>query len=474
MTKDPPLYAILDFMVPNMLGLIFYQLYGMVDTMIVGQCLGVKALAAVGSTSSVNYMIMGFCMGVCNGFVVPVSQKFGARDYRALRRLVVNSVWLGAGLSVLVTGVVCGMCMQILIWMRTPADIMQDAYDYILLIFLGIPLTFCGNISGGIIRSLGDSRTPLYFSVASSVLNVGLDYFAIQGLHMGVRGAALATLCAQMFSCVLNLTYIRRQSGSLWKGGPDSGWDWKPDGYTMRVLCGMGIPMGLQHSITAVGSIVIQTAVNTLGSVFVAAVTAANRVISLATIPFDSLASTMTVYAGQNIGAKKLSRIQKGVRMSMGIGSVYAAAALGILFFGGRHLAMLFVEAEEETILGAAHQFLIGNGIFFLLLLMVDIFRLTIQGMGHTGLAMFAGVCEMLARTAVAFLVVPIWGYQGICLANPIAWLCAVLFLVPMYGIVLKKERKEISNVTTGYDKAGRDYVSGGSGSKAQKGSGTG
>lgn len=438
MTLGQPLGLILEFMIPCMLSKLFYQLYGMVDTIIVGRGLGVDSLAAVGSTASLNYLVLGFCLGVCNGLVIPIAQKFGAGDYEMLRKYAAGSVWIAAVMAVAVTAAVCSLCMPILIWMKTPENIIREAYDYIFVIFLGIPLTFGGNVSGGIIRSMGDSRTPLYFTICASFLNVGLDLIAVLGLHMGVAGAAWATVISQVFSFLMNMIYIRKKCPMLrMKKG-----DWKINWRIIGKLCRLALPMGLQSSITAVGSVMLQTSVNTLGTVYVTAVTAANRVTALLGTPFDALSVTMSTYAGQNMGARKLERIHRGVRISLLIGSVYSAILFAVLFFFGQEITQILVSGTETEILQQAHQFLICNSMFFILLMLVNVLRLTIQGMGFTGLAMFAGIFEMAARTAAAFLLVPAFGFRAVCFASPMAWVCAGIFLIQAYRKVMHRLRK--------------------------------
>ena len=267
MTQGKPLPLILGFYMPMLFGMLFQQLYNMADTMIVGKCLGVDALAGVGSTSAISFMIIGFCQGVCGGFAIPVAQKFGEKNEGALRKFVANSGWLAAAFSLVMTVAVCLLCRNILVWMDTPEDIFQYAYDYIFVIFLGIPATYLYNLVSGIIRSLGDSTTPLLFLLFSSLLNVGLDFFAILVLNMGVAGAGWATLLAQAISGILCLLYMKKKFEILeMQDG-----EWKPSRRHMAILCGMGIPMGLQYSITAIGSVILQTAVNGLGAIAVAA-----------------------------------------------------------------------------------------------------------------------------------------------------------------------------------------------------------
>ena len=289
MTEGSPLKLIIGFAVPMFLGFLFQQLYSMVDTIIVGKYLGVTALAAVGSTGSVNFMINGFCIGVCSGFAIPVAQKFGARDYSGLRRFVANAAWLAIGVSVVMTAVVSALCMDILVWMKTPEDILYQAHSYIFIIFLGIPTTFLYNMTSGIIRSLGDSKTPVYFLLMASILNIGLDLFMIVVLKMGPAGAAYATVISQGVSGALCLLFMRSKYPVLKMDREEM----RVNGNLMLTLCSMGIPMGFQYSITAIGNVILQTAVNSLGSMAVAAVTAGGRIGFFFCSPYDALGGTM-------------------------------------------------------------------------------------------------------------------------------------------------------------------------------------
>ena len=261
---------ILGFMLPMLLGLLFQQFYNMVDTIVVGQFLGVNALAGVGSTGSVNFLVLGFCMGVCAGFAIPVAQKFGEKDFDGLRKFVGNTIWLGIGFAAVMTTATCLLCGNILQWMNTPDTVFKEAYDYIFVIFLGIPVTFLYNILSGFIRSLGDSKSPVVILIISSILNVGLDLLFILVFDMGVAGAGWATVLAQLISGIACLVYMIKRFDILHLSRKDL----KPDAYSMSRLCAMGVPMGLQYSITAIGSILLQSAVNSLGETYMAAVTA--------------------------------------------------------------------------------------------------------------------------------------------------------------------------------------------------------
>ena len=434
MTEGPPLKLILGFFIPMLFGLLFQQLYNMADTIIVGKFLGVKALAAVGSTGSINFMIIGFCLGVCSGFAIPVAQKFGEKNMKALRRFVANSGWLAAIFAVVMTFAVCIFCRDILVLMQTPEDIIEGAYSYIFVIFLGIPATYLYNLLSCTIRSLGDSTTPLIFLVFSSVVNVLLDLFTILVLDMGVAGAGWATITAQAVSGILCLIYMRRKFTILKMDEEE----WKPDRHYMKILCNMGIPMGLQYSITAIGSVILQTSVNSLGSMEVASVTAGSKISMFFCCPFDALGSTMATYGGQNVGARKLDRIDKGLKAGTLIGCIYAVAAFAVLLFMGQWVALMFVDPGETEILKNTQLFLIANSLFFIPLLGVNVVRFMIQGLGYPRLAILAGVCEMAARSFVGFCLVPLFGYLAVCIANPVAWIAADLFLIPAYRYVMK------------------------------------
>lgn len=441
LTTGSPMKLILGFFIPMLFGLLFQQLYNMMDTIIVGKYLGVGALASVGSTGSINFMIIGFCSGVCSGFSIPIAQKFGEKNELALRRFFANAGWLTAAFALIMTVVVCVLCKQILIAMDTPADIIDGAYAYIFVIFLGIPATYLYNILSGTIRSLGDSTTPLYFLLISSVLNVLLDLFTIIVLKMGVAGAAWATVISQAVSGVLCLLYMRKKFTILRMEGDE----WKPHKPSMLLLCGMGIPMGLQYSITAIGSVVLQTAVNSLGSVAVASVTAGSRISGFFCCPFDALGATMATYGGQNVGARKLDRIHSGMKCCVLLGTIYAILALIVLSVFSDTIALIFVNANETQILHQTRLFLLANARFYIPLALVNIVRFMIQGLGYPSLAIMAGVCEMVARTFVGFCLVPIFGYLAVCYASPVAWIAADLFLIPAYlfvtGALAKKFR---------------------------------
>ncbi|MBD5491960.1 MAG: MATE family efflux transporter [Lachnospiraceae bacterium] len=434
MTKGSPMKLILGFAVPLLFGLIFQQFYSMVDAIIVGQYLGVDALAAVGATGSVNFLIIGFCMGVCSGFGIPIAQEFGAKHEEALRRFVANSVWLSALFSVVITVVVSLLCRQILQIMRTPSNIIDESYSYIIVIFLGIPVVFLYNMTAAILRSLGDSRTPVVFLVTAAVLNIFLDVFCIVVLSMGVEGAAVATVVSQAIAGFACLLYMRKKFSSL-KLTKDE-WRWSRD-YAGK-LCNMGIPMGLQYSITAIGSVILQSSVNSIDSNAVAAVTAGGKVGMLLVCPFDALGSTMATYGGQNVGAGDLDRVDRGLKSCTLLGLLYSLIAMAVVYLFGKNLLLLFLDAGETEIIANANSFLRMNALFYFPLALVNIVRFLIQGMGYSKLAVFAGAFEMLARGIAGFLLVPRFGFSAVRFANPLAWIFADAFLIPAFFYVRK------------------------------------
>lgn len=438
MTTGSPMKLILGFSIPLLFGFLFQQFYNIVDTIIVGRFLGVDNLAAVGSTGSINFLIIGFCIGVCSGFSIPVSHKFGAGDYVGMRKMVANCAWLSILFAVVMTVVTTCFCRQILILMKTPDNIIEGAYKYIWVIFLGIPVTFLYNMLSGIIRALGDSKTPVIFLLISSVLNIGLDLLFIVVLHAGVAGAAWATVISQGISGILCLLYMIKKFDILHIQKEE----WGIENQMIITLCNMGIPMGLQYSITAIGSVILQTATNTLGSIAVASTTAAGRIGGFLACPFDAMGSTMATYSGQNVGAGKLERVGKGMRSCIWLGAGYSVIALLICVLFGRQLATLFVEGTETVILDNVRMFLIINTICYFPLALVNIIRFTIQGVGFPRFAILAGVFEMIARALAGIVLVPAFGFVGACMGSPIAWVLADAFLIPAYIHVINKLKK--------------------------------
>ena len=439
MTKDlttgSPLKLIITFTFPAFLGMLFQQFYNVVDTIIVGKLLGIGPLAGVGATGSLNFMVLGFCMGICNGFAIPVAQKFGAGDQVELRKFVANSLWLVAIIALVLTVPVCVYCRPILRVMNTPEDVFEYAYQYIFIIFLGIPAALLYNILAAILRSLGDSKTPVLFLALSSVLNIGLDIISIKLWGMGVDGTALATVISQGVSGVICFFYMKKRFTVLQMSREER----RPDGSKMKRLCYMGIPMGLQYSITAIGSLVIQATMNGFGSVAVAGATAANRINGFLTCPIEALGASMAPYVGQNLGAGKLDRVSRGVIDASLCGFVSSGVLYVIIWLYGAQLTGIFLDAPDPAVTAYAVEFLRIVGAGYCLLTLVNVVRFSIQGLGFSVLAILSGVMEMIARCFAGLVIAPHIGFAAVAMGHPLAWLFADIFLIPAFLLCRKK-----------------------------------
>ena len=426
---------VISFALPLLFGMLFQQFYSFVDTAIVGRYLGAEKLAAVGATGSVNFLVIGLCLGLCSGFAIPISQAFGAKDESEVRRDVWHAIVLSAVMSVLFAAAATLLCRPMLRLMNTPEEILDSSASYIGIIFAAIPCCVLYNMASGIMRSLGDSRTPVLFLVLASLINIVLDLFLILVCGMDVAGAAVATAVSQLISGIGCVVVILKKFPILRLRREDRRFSLEK----AKQMLSIGLPMGLQFSITAIGSVVVQWSVNGLGVNAVAAVSAAGKLSMFFACVFDALSSTMATFAGQNIGARRLDRVGQGLKAAAVLGTGYCLAALGVVLLFVRPMLSLFVDASAAPeVMDMGARFLRINAAFYIPLLFVNIVRLCIQGMGYTRVAMFAGLFEMVARTAVALFVVPLLGFTGACLANPAAWIMADLFLVPCYFKIMR------------------------------------
>ncbi|HJE48240.1 MATE family efflux transporter [Phocaeicola coprophilus] len=437
MTSGPCLPLIFNFTLPLLLGNMLQQTYSLIDAAIVGKFLGINALASVGASTSVVFLILGFCNGCCGGFGIPVAQKFGARDYVSMRRLVSVSLKLAGMMSVGIALITCLLCAFILRTMQTPENIFQDAYWYLLITFIGVPCTFFYNLLSSIIRALGDSKTPFWFLLFSTILNVLLDLLCILVFHWGVAGAAIATVFSQGVSAVLCYFYMYRKFEILRMQPADK----RFRSELARQLIFVGVPMGLQFSITAIGSIMLQSANNALGTACVAAFTAAMRIKMFFLCMLESLGIAMATFCGQNYGAGKPERIWTGVKAASLMMIVYVAAVAIILWGFSEKFVLLFVDPSETEIIADAALFLHISVSFFPVLGLLCVLRYSIQGAGYTKLAMFSGVSEMIARILVSVVAVPLWGFWAVCFGDPTAWVFADAFLIPAFIYVYRRLR---------------------------------
>lgn len=440
MTVGSPTRDIIKFAVPLVGGYILQQMYLIIDAAIVGQFIGVDALAAVGASSSIMFLIMGFCNGSCAGFAIPVAQEFGAKDYSKMRAYVANAIRIVAVIAVVITIITAIFCERILKTVNTPEDIFHNAYLFLILNFLAIPFTMAYNILSGFIRALGDSKQPFYFLIASSLLNIGLDFILIMGLGMGVEGAGIATMLSQLFAAVLCWIYIKKRMQILIPTGKERAYN---DKMTGRLLMN-GIPMGMQFSITAIGTIMLQSANNALGTVYVASFTAAMRVKYLFTCVFENIGVAMATYCGQNIGAQKLERIKLGIISAMKITMVYFLFTFIIIYPFADKMMLLFVQSGETEIIANASLYMRMSSYFFPALGTLTVMRYSLQGLGYSNLSVMSGVMEMIARCMVSLWLVPTFNFLGVCYGDPTAWIAADLFLIPAIYFVYKRLKRKI------------------------------
>lgn len=435
MTNGSIMKNIIKFCLPLMVGNLFQQFYNMADIIIVGQFVGKTALSAVGSVGSLNFLVIGSVIGLCTGFTVPVAQRFGAQDYVALKKYIANIIYTTGVLAVVITVVAVGFTNPLLKLLNTPADIYADAYNYIVVIFAGIGATILYNILASIVRALGDSKTPLYFLVFSSILNIVLDILLITQFDMGVRGAAIATVFSQLVSGVLCLLYVRKKFPVLHVTKETRALNFKYIGNLIK----NGIPLALQFSITAVGSVMLQSCVNGLGADAIAAVTIGGKTQLMITLPSETIGATMTVFCGQNLGAGKIDRIKKGVGRGVVLAGCYTIIGFLVARFLGPYISLLFISGGEASIIGLAQQYIDMGSYFYFILSVLFLFRNSIQGLGYSSVAMFAGVFELVARAIMGFGFVNTLGYDAACIANPVAWIAADIFLIPAYLVIVKK-----------------------------------
>lgn len=442
MTEGKSLPLLLKFTVPLLLGNLLQQTYSLIDAAIVGQFLGIHALASIGASTSVVFLIFGFCNGCCNGFAIPVAQKFGARDYDALRRYVYVSLKISIVISLFLAILTSWLCADILKLMKTPEVIFENAYWYLFIAFVGIPFTFFYNLLAAIMRALGDSNTPFWFLLFSTVLNILLDLFAILVLGWGVPGAAIATLVSQVVSALACYWYLMHRFDILRAQSDEK----RYDGRIARTLLEIGVPMGLQFSITAIGSMMLQSANNALGTACVAAFTAAIRIKMFFLCVYESVGISIATYVGQNYGAGKLQRIMDGVKTAFMMMMVYSLFVGVLLWFTTEQMVMLFVDASEIEVIEKATLFMHVAAVLFPLLGTLCLFRSAIQGMGYTKLAMISGVTEMFARTGVSIWAVPLWGFTAVAFGDSVAWFAADCFLLPtffyLYRVIVARSQR--------------------------------
>ena len=439
MTTGNPVKLILTFSIPLLIGNIFQQFYSMADTVIVGRFLGVDALAAVGSTGAMAFLVNGFVLGLTSGFAVLVSQRFGANDEEGVKKAFASSLILSIIMTILVTAISMVSAKPLLELMNTPENIINDSLSYIIIIFAGNIAIIFYNMLSSILRALGDSKTPLYFLIIASILNIILDIVFIVNFHMGVAGAAYATIISQSISAILCAIYIVKRFPILKLKKKH----WKIRKSYVEKQLRIGVPMALQFSITAAGAMVLQGALNNFGSKIIASYTAASKVQQLVMQPSITFGMAMATYAGQNLGAGKFNRIKEGVKKCSIISIIVSIASTIIVILFGGVFTKMFIDGNDVEVIYYAKQYLNTVSIFYIPLGLIFVYRNTLQGVGESFVPMMAGVAEMIARTVVAFTLPLLLDFIGIALADPAAWIAACVPLMITYYRKLNTILKE-------------------------------
>lgn len=436
MTVGNPVKLIIRFMIPMFLGNIFQQFYNIADSIIAGKFIGVNALAAIGSTGSLIFFVTGWLMGLSSGFAIIVSQMFGAKRYDRMRHYVAMSILLMAGFTILMTVGLEIANEPILRLMNSPEELMGDVKSYMAIIYGGLIVTVAYNSLAAFLRALGDSKSPLYFLIISAFINIVLDIAFIVVLGMGVEGCGYATVIAQGISALCCLVYIIKKYPILHLKKQDFEVSFR----SFRKLLALGIPMGLQFSITAIGTIIVQGAVNSYGAAHMAGYSAAGKIQNIIATVFTAFGATLATYVGQNRGAGKMERVKTGVRYTQLMVLAWSAFAMLLVFFLGKYCIYIFVDPSETEVIDVAVTYFHTVFWAYPFLGSIFIYRNTLQGMGYGLVPMLGGVFELAARSAIVFLVAGKTSFAGVCAAEPAAWIAALLPLVPYYLYIMKNK----------------------------------
>ena len=441
MTSGKPIKLIWNFTIPLLIGNLFQQLYNMADTFIVGRTIGVHALASVGSTGSIIFLILGFANGLTAGLAIPLAQRYGAKNYLGVKRSFYVSILISAVVAILLTILSMVFCRQILEIMQTPVEIIDGAYDYLMVIFAGIFSSMAFNLLSNIFRSIGDAKTPLYFLVIACIMNIILDVVFIAGFGMGVEGAGYATVLSQIFSALACILYIWKKIPILRLNSKD----FVAKSLDVKEHIRISFPMAFQSSIIAIGAIIIQITLNQLGATAVAAYTAAQKIDQVAILPMMSFGVTMATFVAQNYGAKKYDRIWRGVRDCIKLSLTFAISVGIILNLFSPIFIRAFVGVGHEEVVELGAIYFITNGTMYSLLSLLFIYRYTLQGVGKTFTPTVAGIMELCMRAFAAVVLSNLYGYTGATMSNPLAWLGSLIPLMIAYYLFKNKFPKEQS-----------------------------
>ncbi|WP_249309631.1 MATE family efflux transporter [Jingyaoa shaoxingensis] len=440
MTTGSPAKLIIRFMIPMFLGNLFQQFYNVVDSIVAGQFLGVQALAAIGSTGSLMFFVIGWLNGLTSGFAIMVAQCFGAKKEDRMRHYVAMSVYLSVAFALVMTIGLTLANEPILRLMNYSEEIMPEVKAYMGIIYAGLLVTVAYDALSAFLRALGDSRSPLYFLMISAGINVFLDIVFIVVMGMGVEGCAYATVIAQAISAFCCFIYIVKKYPILHLRKEDFRYSWN----SVKKLLGLGIPMALQFSITAIGTIIVQGAVNVYGETYMAGFSAAGKLQNILGTVFVAFGATVATYVGQNRGAGRIDRVREGVRCTQYMILAWSVIAMILMFFFGKYMTCIFVNSSETDVLAVSVEYFHTVFWCYPFLGSIFLYRNTLQGMGYGLVPMMGGIFELAARTIIVLLVAGHTSFRGVCLADPAAWIAALIPLVPYYIYIMRKQKQKI------------------------------
>ena len=435
MTKGNATRMILTFAIPLFIGNIFQQVYSMVDTMVAGYCLGDRAIAAIGATSSLYGLIIDLAWGLNSGFSLIVTQAFGAHEPGKIRKSIGHMMVLDGIISAVLTIAALVFLPSLMRLMNTPEKIFDQAYSYMVVIFAGLAATICYNMFAGILRAFGNSRTPLYFLIFSSLLNIALDLLFVAVFHMGVGGAALATVTAQAVSAILTGIYIYRNYRDMLPAREDFRLE---KGLTKEMLA-TGGAMGFMYSLVDIGSVIFQGAANVLGETYIAAHTAARRIINILMQPMSSMMNAAGTFVGQNWGAKQKQRIRDTLKSIMGIQIAWGLFSCLIVYLFGRAIILFTTGTHNGEVLDNAVMSLRIHFPFFPVLGVLLAMRVSMQSMGQKTAPVFSSVIELLMKIIFALWLIPSLGFTGVCVTEPVTWVIMTIFLMTVYMVKTRK-----------------------------------
>ncbi|MCQ2608601.1 MAG: MATE family efflux transporter [Bacteroidales bacterium] len=439
LTKGRPANVILLFAFPIILGNIFQQIYSVVDSIIVGRYVSYQALAGVGITNGLTFFVFGFVLGITSGIGIMTAQFFGAKNYDTMRKSLGTGFLICIGLSIILTAFAIASINLSLKFIGATEEIYEYSHDYLMITYIGLASQIAYNMVACILRALGDSKTPLYFLIFSSVVNIGLDFLFVKSFGWGVQGAAWATVLAQLISAIFCFIYVFTKYKDLRLGREDFRTSWIFIWEHLRV----GIPMALQFSITAFGVIVLYAALNKFPTTYIAGFTTASKIQSLGMLVPISLGVAIANYVGQNYGAGNLVRMRVGVTSALLMSiAVCFVVSITIAFFATPLTAMFLdpdIVGDTSEIYSASTQYLYVSALFFPFLFLLFIYRNALQGVGKTFMPLMAGVAELFIRVLASFILPRFWGYQGVILVDVLAWVGACLLLYVSYRIQMPR-----------------------------------